>query len=115
MGGARRALLAFAEAGIHLVLSGHVHRSYSVRGLGAAGFPVIVQASTTTSVRLRGEANGYNRIEIEADGLIRIEHRIWQGDGWAASPPDPAGAEYRVPSAGRVSLTGHSTPEAAPR
>ena len=65
---------------VRLVLSGHAHRSYSRIGLG--GGPLIVQCATTTSVRLRGEPNAYNRISVGGSGDIAVQVRVWDGDGW---------------------------------
>jgi 3',5'-cyclic AMP phosphodiesterase CpdA len=93
---ADRALSAFAELGVRLVLSGHFHLSYvrrfeqpgSVRegapsGLReAAAAPILVaQSSSTTSTRLRGEPNAYNVIDIVGDE-IAIAVREWHGAGW---------------------------------
>jgi 3',5'-cyclic AMP phosphodiesterase CpdA len=80
-GKARRALDALAAAGVDVVLSGHVHREYTRRGLGD-GCPLIVQASTATSFRLRGEPNAYNRVTFGADGAPIVETRVWTGSEW---------------------------------
>jgi 3',5'-cyclic AMP phosphodiesterase CpdA len=67
------AMTAIAEAEVHLLLSGHYHRSSS--GELAAEFAanrsvLVVHAGTAISVRRRdGEANAYNLIRIEADRL----------------------------------------------
>jgi 3',5'-cyclic AMP phosphodiesterase CpdA len=93
---ADRALSAFAELGVRLVLSGHFHLSYVRRfeqpgtvregapsGLReAAAAPILVaQSSSTTSTRLRGEPNAYNVIDI-VGGEIAIAVREWHGAGW---------------------------------
>jgi 3',5'-cyclic AMP phosphodiesterase CpdA len=80
-GKAARALAGLARAGVGVVLAGHVHRAYSARG-AAAGMPLIVQASTTTSVRLRGEPNAYNRIAFDPDGQAVVDTRVWTGSDW---------------------------------
>ena len=101
-GGAARALAAFAEHRVQLVLSGHLHLSYSRRHLpAAAGAPamtlpdagaveikaaepapatgaLIVQAASATSTRLRNEPNAYNLITIE-HGRIEVEVHAWDG------------------------------------
>ncbi len=84
-GKARRALAELARVQVAVVLSGHVHRGYSRRAEGP-GMPLIVQASTTTSVRLRGEPNAYNRVSFGPNGQTVVETRTWTGKGWRSSP-----------------------------
>jgi 3',5'-cyclic AMP phosphodiesterase CpdA len=81
VGNARRTLNMLTALDVRLVLSGHAHRSYSRMAVG--GGPLVVQCATTTSVRLRGEPNSYNRITINRSGKIGVEVRVWTGDGWA--------------------------------
>jgi 3',5'-cyclic AMP phosphodiesterase CpdA len=100
--GAGRALAAFARHRVRLVLSGHLHLSYSRRHepmsegpptvalteAGAAEIeaptlptpsgPLIVQAATATSTRLRDEPNAYNLITIDGD-RIAVEVHAWDG------------------------------------
>jgi 3',5'-cyclic AMP phosphodiesterase CpdA len=80
-GGAQRALGLFAEHGVALVLAGHLHRGYE-RTLNAGSLPLVVQGSTATSVRLRGEPNAYNRIHFGVSGVPEISPRIWTGEVW---------------------------------
>jgi 3',5'-cyclic AMP phosphodiesterase CpdA len=102
-GGARRALAAFAAHRVQLVLSGHLHLSYSRRhtpvdqgppavalpdgeaaeiknadGGAPPQGPLVVQAATATSTRLRNEPNAYNLITIR-DGTIKVEVHAWDG------------------------------------
>jgi 3',5'-cyclic AMP phosphodiesterase CpdA len=98
VGGAERGLAAFLGLGVRMVLSGHFHLGYVRDGAsavavgeaqGAAAPPLlVVQASTATSTRLRGEPNAYNRITVE-DGAARVEQRIWTGTGWSGGQPLP--------------------------
>lgn len=81
VGHAKRALKLLTAMDVRLVLSGHAHRSYS--RIGLPGSPLIVQCATTTSVRLRGEPNAYNRITV-GDGGIAVEIRVWTGGVWTA-------------------------------
>lgn len=102
--GAREALDAFAANDVKLVLSGHLHLSYSRQhapARGAAGAPtavlpdpaagavakpatplpagpLIVQAASATSTRLRDEPNAYNWITIDG-GQVTVEVRAWDG------------------------------------
>jgi hypothetical protein len=84
-GKARQTLVGLARAGVAVVLAGHVHRAYSRRS-GEPGMPLIVQASTTTSVRLRGEPNAYNRIILRPGERPVLETRLWTGHDWESGP-----------------------------
>lgn len=81
-GGATRALSAFTRSGVALVLAGHLHRGYSRIASTGADAPLVLQGSTATSVRLRGEPNAYNRITIGADRRALVEVRFWDGGRW---------------------------------
>lgn len=87
--GARRALAAFAQQGVKLVLSGHLHRGYSRLAAPNNGPPLILQGSTSTSVRLRGEPNAYNRITFE-DGRFSVVTRVWLEGRWTMRAPEQA-------------------------
>ena len=80
--GARRALAALAAAGVRLVLAGHLHRGYARLASLAPDAPLILQGSTATSTRLRGEPNAYNRVTMAANGDPSVEVRIWNGRAW---------------------------------
>lgn len=86
MPGAREALRAFGRFGVHLILAGHLHRSFIGNSLDF--FPqarreeaiVIVQCGTTTSARGRGRerlANSLNYIEANRDEVF-ITHYLWR-------------------------------------
>ena len=83
VGNARPALAAFARLGVGLVLTGHLHLG-DVRPHTAGG-PLLVQAATATSWRLRGTPNAYNRILVQ-DGQATVTTRIWAGAAWQDEP-----------------------------
>jgi 3',5'-cyclic AMP phosphodiesterase CpdA len=80
--GADAALRALGMAKVDLVLSGHLHRGYARVAASGYDAPLILQGSTATSVRLRGEPNAYNRVTIGRDCKIAVEVRTWKGGRW---------------------------------
>jgi len=79
--GAEAAVPVLEDAGLELILSGHLHVAY----LGDTAMfrsqdraIVAVHAGTCMSTRRRGEPNGYNRLSIDGDEL-RVLHRVWNG------------------------------------
>ena len=82
-GRARETLAALAQADVRLVLSGHAHATYSRFSLPDGRGPLVVQCGTTTSVRLRGDPNAYNRITVLPGAEPVIEARAWTGSGWS--------------------------------
>jgi 3',5'-cyclic AMP phosphodiesterase CpdA len=85
-GQALAALKAIADAGVHLLLSGHHHRALSgpVTEVSSAGSILIVHAGTAISTRTRGVGgNSYNLIQI-AHGQISVRVMEWvKGHGFA--------------------------------
>jgi 3',5'-cyclic AMP phosphodiesterase CpdA len=92
VGGASRALAAFAAHGVRLVLAGHLHRSYSRMapdlGSGIAhaqpNQPMILQGGSATSTRLRGEPNAFGEVTVGADGAIAVQRYVWCNHAWQA-------------------------------
>src|SRR6201996_3815071 len=78
-GQAKQTLAALAKADVRLVLSGHAHYVYSRFSLPDGSGPLVVQCGTTTSNRLRGDPNAYNRITVEHGAPPGVEARLWAG------------------------------------
>ncbi|HEY3663298.1 MAG TPA: metallophosphoesterase family protein [Chthoniobacterales bacterium] len=80
VGRAVMAMEGLAQAGVDLLLAGHLHLRHT--GLTAQRYQIeghsalIVQAGTTISTRGRGEANSFNVIRIERPE-ISIEQYAW--------------------------------------
>jgi len=83
------AMKAFADCGVDLLLSGHMHTSHagntSERYQLSEYAALVVQAGTATSTRGRGEVNSFN--------VVRVEHERVEVDryGW-----DEVGREFSL-------------------
>jgi 3',5'-cyclic AMP phosphodiesterase CpdA len=86
-GRATQTLAALAMADVRLVLSGHAHSIYARFSAPDGTGPLVVQCGTTTSVRLRGDPNSYNRITVLPGETPVVEPRIWTGSGWSKRVP----------------------------
>jgi 3',5'-cyclic AMP phosphodiesterase CpdA len=81
LGRAAMAMRAFAEHGVDLFLSGHLHKAHASRT--AARYDIdgysglVVQAGTATSTRGRGEPNSFNVIRAARPDLA-VESWHWQ-------------------------------------
>lgn len=77
------ALEAVAEAGVHILLAGHFHRSFtgSARKMvEKAGPALVVQAGTATSTRLRGdERQSFNWIHARRNDEVDLQVVAWDG------------------------------------
>lgn len=107
---ARRALRAFSEQGVEMILAGHMHRSYIGSSLDFLGGErnhrgiVVVQCGTTTSSRGRGRErfrNALNVIEIEP-ARLRVVHALWDASARRFAPA----SEHAFPRGGGVYLEG---------
>jgi len=80
------ALDAIAEAGVDLLLAGHIHRAsaHSAADLATrAGGALVIQAGTATSTRLRDEEQSFNRIDIAGD-RVTLTVQSWKDDGFVS-------------------------------
>jgi 3',5'-cyclic AMP phosphodiesterase CpdA len=83
------AMAAFAECGVDLLLSGHMHTSHT--GSTAQRYQMseyaalVVQAGTATSTRGRGETNSFNVVRVEHD-RVEVERYGWDVIGSGFSP-----------------------------
>jgi 3',5'-cyclic AMP phosphodiesterase CpdA len=75
--GGARAACAFAEAGVDLVLSGHIHAPF-VWPLPYGDARTYAVGAGTLSVRERGVPPGFNLVEIER-AAIRVAALAWSG------------------------------------
>jgi 3',5'-cyclic AMP phosphodiesterase CpdA len=82
------ALQAIAEAGVHILLAGHFHRSFTEsarRMVKNAGPALVVQAGTATSTRLRhGESQSFNLIHAERNDQVEVQVIAWDGAAFQA-------------------------------
>jgi len=74
------ALAAFRSAGVNVMLTGHLHISFSDDAAMRDDEHriVAVHAGTCTSTRTRGEPNNYNRITFDGD-QVTVLVRAWDG------------------------------------
>lgn len=83
------------EAGVHIALAGHFHRTYAEaasRMVEKAGTALVIQAGTATSTRLRNsEPQSFNWLHVERRDQISLQVIAWDG----ASFSDGAGSHFR--------------------
>ncbi|MES2510660.1 MAG: metallophosphoesterase [Pseudomonadota bacterium] len=115
IGRARKAMKAFANCGVDVLLGGHMHTSEAVTTDGrykqGAYSALSIQAGTATSTRQRGEANSFNIVRVQCD-RVEVDEVSWAAeegifkktgtqvfagtkDGWL--PVAPASARYVPP------------------
>jgi len=103
-GRARLALRTVADAGVHILLSGHHHRAV-VGGvepkLVLDGTVLVIHAGTAVSGRTRGtEGNSFNLIQLEA-AHVRVTVMEWSQNGFQ---PGRTTSYAFQPALGRLSL-----------
>lgn len=112
VGRSELALDAVGDAGVDLLLAGHHHESsiHNVRDLVTrAGPALVVQAGTATSTRLREEAQGFNRIDIDG-AAVTVTVESWAGGQFA---PQDAQRFERQDGHWRIAETGERLDEPA--
>ncbi|HYI63316.1 MAG TPA: metallophosphoesterase [Allosphingosinicella sp.] len=77
------ALAAVADAGVHILLAGHFHRSFTQSArkmVKNAGPALVIQAGTATSIRLRdGETQSFNLIHAHRNDAVDVQVVAWDG------------------------------------
>ena len=77
------AIEAVCEAGVHILLAGHFHRSFSGSAremVKKAGPALVIQAGTATSTRLRaGETQSFNLIHARRNDEVDLQVVEWDG------------------------------------
>lgn len=77
------AVTAVCEAGVHITLAGHFHRTYAESArkmVETAGAALVMQAGTATSTRLRNnEPQSFNWIHANGRRDIELQVVVWDG------------------------------------
>jgi len=80
------AICAAREAGIHIALAGHFHRTYAEAAqkmVAHAGGALVIQAGTATSTRLRNaEPQSFNWLHVHRHDSIELQVVVWDGAGF---------------------------------
>lgn len=99
------AVRVVCEAGVHLALAGHYHRTYAQAArkmVANSGGALVVQAGTATSTRLRNdEPQSFNWLHIRRNNEMELQVIVWDG----ASFRRASHVEYRRDDAEWVSRT----------
>lgn len=82
------AIQGACEAGVHVALAGHFHRTYAEaarRMVEKAGSALVIQAGTATSTRLRNdEPQSFNWLHVHHNNEIALQVMAWDGARFAA-------------------------------
>ncbi|PJG47620.1 phosphohydrolase [Sphingobium sp. LB126] len=77
------AVRAAAQAGIHIALAGHFHRTYAEAAekmVAHAGGALVIQAGTATSTRLRNaEPQSFNWLHVHRHDEVELQVVVWDG------------------------------------
>ena len=80
VGRAARAMEHFAQSGIDVFLTGHLHKAHTGSTAERYRIPghsaLVVQAGTATSTRGRGEANSFNVLRVDRTRIV-LDRFIW--------------------------------------
>lgn len=102
------AVEAACEAGIHIALAGHFHRTYAEAAqkmVAHSGRALVIQAGTATSTRLRNaEPQSFNWLHVRHHDELELQVIVWDG----ASFQRGHHAAYRYTESGWQS---HSVPD----
>lgn len=109
------AIKGACEAGVHIALAGHFHRTYSESAskmVEKAGTALVVQAGTATSTRLRNaEPQSFNWLHVERRDEVALQVIAWNG----ASFSDGSESRFRFDGKAWSSLNSSGEEEAAIR
>lgn len=79
------AIAAVCDAGVHILLAGHFHRTFAESArkmVETAGGALVIQAGTATSTRLRaGESQSFNLLHTHANDEVELQVIEWDGEG----------------------------------
>ncbi|HET9426916.1 MAG TPA: metallophosphoesterase, partial [Allosphingosinicella sp.] len=85
------AVKAVCEAGVHIALAGHFHRTYAEAArkmVHNAGGALVIQAGTATSLRLRNnELQSFNWIETRNNREVHLQVVAWDGARFSRGHP----------------------------
>ena len=89
VGGAAQVLSAMAECRADIVLTGHLHTTFSacttLSDKGARWAVLLVQAGTATSTRLRGQEASFNVVRIRQSSIELTPH-VWDSQAHEFMP-----------------------------
>jgi len=80
------AVQAACEAGVHVALAGHFHRTYAEAAdkmVAHSGGALVIQAGTATSTRLRNdEPQSFNWLHVRRNNEMDLQVIVWDGAGF---------------------------------